>query len=110
MALTEMLAGDVTATLDYLREPPVDDPATPMVYDAIGGKETTMRLAPVEVKILDGRKNSDGFSLDREGFTLVPHHCGVTDFMDRSHPDRRPSGTSSARASSASRSSVCKNV
>ena len=83
----DLPAGDLTATINYLRNPPTDDPSITMVYDPLTGKETTMRLAPVEVHLTDGRKNSGDFSLDREGFALVPHRCGITDFLDRSQTE-----------------------
>ena len=83
----ETFAGDVTAPFDYLGDPPTDDPATPIIYDAIGRVGTTMRVNPTPMPIVDGRTQAGGFSLDREGFTLVPHHCGITDFLDRAQTD-----------------------
>ena len=80
----ELRGGDTSATINYLRNPATDDPSITMVYDPLTGEETTMRLAPVEVALTDARKNSGDFSLDREGFVLIPHRCDVTDFLDRS--------------------------
>ena len=85
--MTELPSGDVTATLSYLRTPATDDPSLTMMYDPLTGEETTMRTAPVEVRLTDGRKNSGDFSLDREGFALIPHRCGITDFLDRSQTE-----------------------
>lgn len=75
--------GDVEATFDYLRDPPTDDPSQPLCYYSEDRSKTTMRVVPVEMHIADGRDKVGGFSLDREGFQLVPHHTAITDFMDR---------------------------
>ena len=85
--MPESFAGDITAAFNYLRTPPTDDPSIPITYDAIGRTATTMRLAPIDMRVTDGRSQQGGFDLDREGFMLVPHHCGITDFLDRSQTD-----------------------
>lgn len=82
--MTDLPSGDIRATINYLRDPPTDDPAVPIKYDAIGQTETTMRLRPIEVTVTDGRPNSANYSLDAEGFMLVPHRTSITDFLDRS--------------------------
>ena len=81
--MSEFPTGDVTATFDYLRDPPTDDPASPLCYYTEDRSRTTMRVVPVEMPIVDGRAEVGSFSLDREGFQLVPHHSAITDFMDR---------------------------
>ncbi len=75
--------GDVEATFDYLRDPPTDDPSQPLCYYTEDRSKTTMRVVPVEVPIHDGRSDVGAFSLDRQGFQLVPHHTGIKDFMDQ---------------------------
>ena len=80
--MTDLHAGDVTATFDYLRDPPTDDPAAALCYYTEDRSKTTMRVVPVDMPIVDGRPNVDSFSLDREGFQLVRHHTNITDFRD----------------------------
>ncbi len=58
-----------------------------MQYDAIRGERTTMRLAPTDMPVVDGRAAEAEFSLDREGFMLVHHRTSVTDFLDRQQTD-----------------------
>ncbi|WP_375399047.1 CmcJ/NvfI family oxidoreductase [uncultured Sphingomonas sp.] len=81
--MTEFPTGDVTATFDYLRDPPTDDPDAPLCYYTEDRSKTTMRVVPVQMPIVDGRPRVASFSLDREGFELVPHRSAITDFMDR---------------------------
>lgn len=75
-------AGDTSATFDYLRDPPTDDPSQPLCYYTEDRSKTTMRVVPVEMAIADGRPEVASFSLDREGFQLVPHRTGITNFLD----------------------------
>lgn len=85
--MTDLPAGDVTGTFDYLRDPPTDDPSAELCYYTEDRSKTTMRVVPVTVPIADGRPDIDRFSLDREGFRLVPHHTSITDFRDRATVD-----------------------
>ena len=90
--MSALPTGDVEATFDYLRDPPTDDPSQALCYYTEDRSKTTMRVVPVEVSIKDGRGDVGSFSLDHQGFQLVPHHTGIKDFMDRavlesSYPD-----------------------
>ena len=90
--MTVLHAGDTSATFDYLRDPPTDDPSQPLCYYTEDRSKTTMRVVPVEMPIADGRPGVDSFSLDKQGFELVPHHSAITNFLDRavlenSYPD-----------------------
>jgi len=85
--MTEFHAGDVRATFDYLRDPPTDDPSLPLEYYTEDRSKTTIRTVAVEMPITDGRPNVGDFTLDRQGFALVPHHSGVSDFLDREQTD-----------------------
>ena len=76
-------AGDTEATFDYLRDPPTDDPAAPLCYYTEDRSRTTMRVVPVEMAIADGRPDIGDYTLDRQGFQLVPHRSSITDFTDR---------------------------
>ncbi len=80
-------AGDTKATFDYLRDPPTDDPALPLCYYTEDRSKTTMRVVPVEMPIVDARPDAGSFSLDRQGFELVPHRSAITDFMDRARTE-----------------------
>ncbi len=44
--------------------------------------DTNMALHPYDLRIHDARPIIDTLSLDREGFTVVPHDCGITDAFD----------------------------
>ena len=85
--MDERTTGDVSATFDYLRDPSTDDPGEKLCYYTEDRSRTTMRVAPVELLVADGRPKVGSFSLDREGFELVAHQTSVTDFMDRSAVD-----------------------
>lgn len=80
--MTDLHAGDTHATFDYLRDPPTDDPSAALCYYTEDRSRTTMRVVPVDMPIADGRPHVASFSLDREGFQLVPHKSAITDFMD----------------------------
>lgn len=79
--------GDVTATFDYLRDPPTDDPAAVLCYYSEDRSKSTMRVVSREMRIVDGRPDVEAFDLDREGFQLVRHPSAITDFMDREQLD-----------------------
>lgn len=81
--MTAVSKGDIRATFDYLRDPPVDDPSLPLCYYTEDRSRTTMQVVPFEMAIADGRPRVGEFSLDREGFQLVRWPTAVTDFMDR---------------------------
>ena len=81
--MIERSGKDVLATLDYLRDPPTDDPSTTLCYYTEDRSKTTMRVVPVEVRIADGRPNVAAFDLDLQGFKLVSHRSSITDFLDR---------------------------
>ena len=83
--MTELAASDLNAKFDYLRDPPTDDPSISIQYYSEDREKTTMRLLPVETPVVDGRGRE--FSVDREGFELVRHHCSITDYLDRSQTD-----------------------
>lgn len=80
--MTALAAGDTRATFDYLRDPPVDDPSVALCYYTEDRSKTTMRVAPVEMAIADGRPQIGSFSLDREGFELVERPTAIADFLD----------------------------
>ena len=50
--------------------------------DAPNWANTNMALQPYDLRIHDARPILDTLSLDREGFTLVRHDCGITDAFD----------------------------
>ncbi len=50
--------------------------------DAPNWANTNMALKPYDLRIYDARPIADALSLDREGFTLVRHDCGITDAFD----------------------------
>ena len=50
--------------------------------DAPNWANTNMALQPHELRIHDARPIVNALSLDREGFTLVRHDCGITDAFD----------------------------
>jgi hypothetical protein len=67
----------VEAEINYLG--PMD--SMPYFY-AKDHDRDNMVLEPCRVEIADARQADPAPSLDREGFTLVPHHSTVTDFED----------------------------
>ena len=76
----------VEATLKYV----VSDGAKPVLHASVGGGDTTQHSADYEdrpVTIRDGRAAPVPFSLEREGFALVPHESAVTDFYDKDQID-----------------------
>ncbi len=76
----------VEASLKYI----VDTGEKPVFYAFEGGSKTTQfegRYDDRTVAIHDGRARSGGFSLDREGFVLVPHDTAVADFFDQAQID-----------------------
>src|SRR5215467_11794382 len=50
--------------------------------DVPNWSNTNMALQPYDLRIHDARPIIDALSLDREGFTLVRHECGITDAFD----------------------------
>jgi hypothetical protein len=50
--------------------------------DAPNWANTNMALKPYDLRIHDARPIADALSLDREGFTLVRHDCGITGAFD----------------------------
>ena len=50
--------------------------------DAPNWANTNMALKPYDLRIYDARPIADALSLDREGFTLVRHDCGITGAFD----------------------------
>jgi hypothetical protein len=85
--MADLHASDVRASFDYLRDPPTDDPTLELKYYTEDRSKTTMRTVPVEMPITDGRPRAGDYSLDREGFALVPHHSSVTNFLNREATD-----------------------
>ncbi len=76
----------VEGTLRYL----VDTGEKPVFYAFEGGSKTTSyegRYEDRAVAIHDGRAVTGGFSLDRQGFVLVPHDTAVADFFDAAQID-----------------------
>ena len=50
--------------------------------DVPNWSDTNMALQPHDLRIHDARPIIDALSLDREGFALVRHECGITDAFD----------------------------
>ena len=50
--------------------------------DVPNWSDTNMALQPYDLRIHDARPMMDALSLDREGFALVGHECGITDAFD----------------------------
>ena len=50
--------------------------------DVPNWSNTNMALQPYDLRIHDARIIADTLSLDREGFTLIRHDCGITDAFD----------------------------
>ncbi|HEX7163204.1 MAG TPA: CmcJ/NvfI family oxidoreductase [Trebonia sp.] len=73
----------VSATLNYLRPGSKRN----RLYVAPGGHLTTTEYAPTTVTIANGRPHTDGFGLDRTGFTLLRHTSAVDDFGDPAQLD-----------------------
>ena len=67
----------VEAEINYIA--PMD--SLPYFYAKDHARDN-MLLEPQRVEIMDARQASPPPSLEREGFTLVPHHSAVTDFED----------------------------
>src|SRR3954449_5625585 len=69
----------VTAELNYLA-PTAEKPRTYALDPPPGEPKSTALPEPHRVPIFDARPIADGITLDREGFALVRHPTGVTDF------------------------------
>ena len=70
-------AGPVEAEIRYLR----DGRVHPRI-DAYDAAKTVVSVAKHRVRFHDLRGAADAPSLDREGFTLLPHRSAVADFRD----------------------------
>lgn len=84
VATDEQLTADVVkAPLKYL----ANDQALAVYIASVGGGDVTehkgnyvMQTVPIH----NGRAKTDGFDLEREGFTLIPQVSAVSDFYDDS--------------------------
>src|SRR3954469_18026285 len=70
----------IEATLDYL----LDSGVMPSTTTARAGEKDvrTGTADPRRLRIGNGRRDADGFELDREGFRFVRHDTKVADFFD----------------------------
>jgi len=77
----EPAENDVTATLTYLKSAEVK-PVYHASAGALGSNQIDAPLAEKSLIIHDGRRVSNGFALDRNGFELTAHSTQVKDFYD----------------------------
>ena len=72
----------VEVTVNYLSDPPVENPRRWLQYWTYDKSRSNMRLEPHIVKIRDARPIADQLDYEREGFRLVPHRSAVADLKD----------------------------
>jgi hypothetical protein len=72
----------VEVTVNYLSDPPVENPRRWLQYWTYDKSRNNIRLEPYVVSIHDARSIADQLDFDKEGFRLVPHHSAVSDLKD----------------------------
>ena len=69
-------------TVNYLSDPPVENPRRWLQYRTYDKSRSNMRLEPHMVAMHNARPIAAGLDLDREGFVLARHQSAVVDLKD----------------------------